>query len=241
MTDDSVNLTTDSSKLLKDSFKLFTQHAVFEEFPVQKFVLDEKLATARQLAINHFLSVHTSLHVPSKEFEEALNIEELTIRETNKQALYNMVHAKLQTLRLNDSLPQHVSTQAYDMFENQYNEAKTWFCGTYPGFEIYWSEAVLFYVQNWVSQVGVDVHLAEATESYLSAIGAREVSSVLQAMDRQRSELLIQKHAQKRLAGLHQALIQSNFTLLKNVTMSKNTVVHEGHKELAKFVEESLE
>ena len=188
---------------------LFWEHAVFSDLPVQKYLLDEKLREARQLATEHFLSIQTDAHVPFKRFQEFLNAEELTVRDNNKQALYDVVLSKLRTLTLSVSRPQHVTIS--NTFETQYNEAKIWFCDMYPGFEMYWSETVLKYVQNWVSQTeaGVDVHLAEATETYLSTIRTREVPILLKALDEQRSKLIVQEHVRKRLAYWNQTLIHS--------------------------------
>lgn len=135
-----------------------------------------------------------------------------------------MVFSKLQTL---------VDT-AFNSFEAQYNEAKTWFCGMYLGFELHWSEAVLHYVQNWVTQ-------AEATETYLCTIGTREIPILLKALDEQRCELLIQEHARKRLAYWNQTLghtIVKLSTLVTLGTGDKQTV-KEAYELIQKVVDES--
>ena len=223
---------------------LFREHAVFPEFPVQKYLLDEKLREARQLATEHFLSIQTDAHVPFKRFQEFLNAEELTVRDNNKQALYDVVVSKLKTLTLPVSRPQHVTSDAFNTFETQYNEAKSWFCDMYPGFEMYWSETVLKYVQTWVSQTeaGVDVHLAEATETYLSTIGTREVPILLKALDEQRSELIVQEHVRKRLAYWNQTLVHTIVKLSTLVhTHSRESSDREQVKEAYQLIQKLLD
>lgn len=178
---------------MEPSIALFKEKAAFDHFPVQKCLLDDWLSAARQLATKHFVATEGNL-VFKEAFEEALHAEELLIRKTNKLALYDMVYWRLKMLQMSESRPQHVTDEAFTAFETQYNDAKSWFCQVFPGFEVYWSEAVVNFIQNWVSKEGVHVHLAEATEAYLAAIGAKETRVLLQALDDQRSELLMQKY-----------------------------------------------
>ena len=224
----------------RDPLILFKEEAEFPKFPVQKYLLEERLSKARQLATEHFLSIQTDAHVPFQRFQEYLNAEELTVRDNNKQALYEVVLSKLKTLTVPVSGPQHVSTEAFRTFERQYNEAKTWFCEMYPGFEVYWSEAVLHYVQNWVNQAGTEVHLAEATQAYLATIGAREVSSLLKALDEQRSKLVIQEHAKKRLADQTWKLIHSIFKLSFSA-LDTEQVLDEAHQLVCQVMKELSE
>lgn len=226
----------------KDPLTLFREHAVFPEFPVQKYLLDERLSKARQLATEHFLSIQTDAHVPFQRFQEFLNAEELTVRDNNKQALNEVVLSKLQTLTLPVSRPEHVTDEAFHMFQGQYMDAKTWFCDMYPGFEVYWSEAVLHYVQNWVSEGGVHVHLSKATECYLAAIGAREVPILLKALNEQRSELIVQEHVRKRLAYWNQTLSHSIVKLSTLVhTHSRESSDREQVKEAYQLIQKLLD
>lgn len=227
----------DMSMTKEDPLSMFREEAKFPEFPVQKYLLEEKLSRARQLATEHFLSIQTDAHVPFQRFQEFLNAEELTVRDTNKEALYEVVLSKLQTLTLHESRSQHVTDAAFSTFEGQYNEAKTWFCDMYPGFEMCWSEAVL---QNWVSKAGVDVHLAEETEAYLAAIGSREVPMLLKALDEQRSELLIQKHVRKRLVDQNWKLIHSIFKLSFPGPNSEQ-ILDEAHQLVRQIIKELSE
>ena len=224
----------------KDPLTLFREHAVFPEFPVQKYLLDERLSKARQLATEHFLSIQTDAHVPFQRFQEVLNAEELTVRDNNKQALNEVVLSKLQTLTLPVSRPEHVTNEAFHMFQGQYMDAKTWFCDMYPGFEVYWSEAVLQHVQNWVTQAGTEVHLAEATQAYLATIGARELSSLLKALDEQRSKLVIQEHAKKRLVDQTWKLTHAIFKLSFPV-LDTEQVMDEAHQLVRQVMKELSE
>ena len=186
---------------MEPSVALFKEKAVFDNFPVQKCLLDDRLSAARYLSMEHFVASQGGLG-SRKAIEDALNAEELLIRKTNKLALFDMVYGRLKMLQMSESRPQHVTDDAFAAFETQYNDAKTWFCQVFPGFEVDWSEAVVNFIQNWVSKAGVQVHLAEATEAYLAAIGAKETRVLLQALDDQRSELLFLRRSQTKYGCL---------------------------------------
>lgn len=165
-----------------------------------------KASSTEDSLANFFLKIATicpsdNSNKTSSAFEQT---DEWAEREANKVSSYAMVRAELSALMSNTSDDVDDNT-----FEQLYENAKIAFCKKYPDSAIYWSEAVVDLLHNWVL---LDT---DNRNSRLFAVGSQESLFLLQTVDMQRQELYAQTQAMMKLSEFNITVLKSNVNILK--------------------------
>lgn len=185
----------------------FFMEASLLEAPSLEIAVSQENETNKDSLADFFLNIATicpsdiASNTTSFTFEQT---EEWAEREANKVSLYAIVRAELSTLMSSASRDMDDNT-----FEQRYEDAKIAFCKKYPDFAIYWSEAVVDLLHNWVL-----LH-SDNRNSRLFAVGSQESLYLLQTVDMQRQELFAQTQALKRLSEFNSTVLKSNFNILE--------------------------